>query len=90
MKLGVFTVLYQNVPFEDALDRLQALGVEAVEIGTGNYPGSRHCDPAELLADEDRSRAFRKAVESRGMIISALSQHGNPLHPQERAGAARP
>lgn len=82
MKLGVFTVLYQNVPFEEALDRLQSLGVEAVEIGTGNYPGSRHCDAAELLADEGRARAFRKSVESRGMIISALSQHGNPLHPQ--------
>jgi sugar phosphate isomerase/epimerase len=82
MKLGVFTVLYQNVPFEDALDRLQALGVEAVEIGTGNYPGSRHCDPTELLADEERARAFRKEVERRGMVISALSQHGNPLHPQ--------
>jgi sugar phosphate isomerase/epimerase len=82
MKLGVFTVLYQKAPLEDVLDRLQELGVEAVEIGTGNYPGSAHCDPDTLLADSQAAAAFRKAVDSRGMIISALSQHGNPLHPQ--------
>ncbi len=85
MKLGVFTVLYQSVPFERALDRLQELGVEAVEIGTGNYPGAHHCDADSLLGDQHALQAFRKAVESRGMIISALSQHGNPLHPQDDA-----
>ncbi len=82
MKLGVFSVLYQKAPFEEALDRLQELGVEAVEIGTGNYPGSAHCDPDALLSDRQAAEAFRKAVDGRGMIISALSQHGNPLHPQ--------
>jgi sugar phosphate isomerase/epimerase len=69
------------VPFEEALDRFAAMGLEAVEIGTGNYPGDAHCDPDELLADPARATAFRKAVEDRGMIISGLSQHGNPLHP---------
>jgi sugar phosphate isomerase/epimerase len=83
MKLGVFTVLYGRLPFEEALDKLAGLGVEAVEIGTGNYPGDAHCKPDELLGDQDRARRFLKAVESRGMVISALSQHGNPLHPQE-------
>ena len=84
MKLGVFTVLYGKLPFEEALDKLAELGVEAVEIGTGNYPGDAHCKPDELLADQDAARRFRKAVESRGMVISALSQHGNPLHPDEQ------
>jgi len=88
MKLGVFTVLYQQAPFEEALDRLQHLGVEAVEIGTGNYPGSAHCDPDALLADAQGVATFRKSIESRGMIISALSQHGNPLHPQPEIAAA--
>jgi len=60
---------------------VRAMGVEAVEIGTGNYPGDAHCKPGELLADETKAKAFRNAVEERGMIISALSQHGNPLHP---------
>ena len=83
MKLGVFTVLYQDLPLEEALDKLAALGVEAVEIGTGNYPGSSHCDPDELLGDAAKARAFKDAVESRGLAIGALSAHGNPLHPDE-------
>ena len=83
MRLGVFTVLYGKLPLEQALDKLAALGFEAVEIGTGNYPGSDHADPDELLGDRAKARALRQALESRGLVISALSQHGNPLHPDE-------
>ena len=63
MRLGVFSVLYSQLPFEQALDRFQGLGLDAVEIGCGNYPGDAHCKPAELLADDRRTKAFRKAVE---------------------------
>lgn len=84
MKLGVFLVLYQHLPFEEALDKVAAMGVEAVEIGTGNYPGDAHCKPRELLSDPTALRRFRKAVEERGLRISALSQHGNPLHPDDQ------
>ncbi len=89
MKLGVFTVLYADKPLEETLELLASLGVGAVELGTGNYPGSTHCDPDRLLADHNEAAKLRRAVESRGMIISALSQHGNPLHPDpQRARAA--
>lgn len=83
MKLGVFTVLYRELPFEEMLDKLAGMGVQAVELGTGNYPGDAHCKPDELLADARKARAFRDAVASRGLEISALSQHGNPLHPDD-------
>ncbi len=81
MRLGVFTVPYQGLPLEQALDKLAAMGVEAVELGTGNYPGNAHCDPDALLDDADARRRLLEAVRQHGMIISALSQHGNPLHP---------
>lgn len=81
MKIGVLTVVYQDLPLEQALDRLAALGIEAVELGTGNFPGNAHCDPAALLSDDRRARELRAAVEARGLTISALSCHGNPLHP---------
>lgn len=81
MKLGVFTPLYQNLPFEEMLDKLAEMGVEAVELGTGNYPGNHHCNPDELLASPEKARAFLHAIESRGLMISGLSCHGNPLHP---------
>lgn len=83
MKLGVLTVLYQNLPLEETLDKVAAMGIEAVEIGTGNYPGDAHCRPSELLEDQEKLTAFKKAVESRGLFVSAFSQHGNPLHPDE-------
>jgi sugar phosphate isomerase/epimerase len=83
MKLGIFTVLFSQKPFEEMLDYVASKGLEAVEIGTGGYPGDAHCKREELLADEGKRKAFLKAVESRGLIISALSCHANPLHPQK-------
>lgn len=83
MKLGVFTVLYGQLPLEEALDTIAAKGVEAVEIGCGGYPGNKHCNPHELLKDESKLKAFKEAIDSRSMMISALSAHGNMLHPQK-------
>lgn len=82
MKLGVFTVLFGDRSLEEALDRVVDAGLDCVEIGTGSYPGNRHCRPDELLGDDAKLRAFREAITSRGLEISALSCHGNPLHPQ--------
>lgn len=84
MKIGVFAVLFGKKPFEETLDYLVELGVEAIEIGTGAYPGNAHCDPAALLRSDRKLEAFRQAISRRGLTISALSCHGNPLHPQAR------
>jgi sugar phosphate isomerase/epimerase len=82
MKLGVLTVLYGDRPLAAALDAARAAGLDCVEIGTGNYPGAAHADVDALLASADRRRAYLEAVRSRGLSISALSCHGNPLHPR--------
>jgi sugar phosphate isomerase/epimerase len=87
MKLGVFDPVFGSVELEPMLDRIVAFGLGAVEIGAGNYPGDAHCKPAELLADPDARRRFADAFASRDLTISALSCHGNPIHPdRERAG----
>ena len=83
MKLGVFMVLFGGRKLEDALDYVASKGLKAVEIGTGGYPGNGHCDPKLLLENETALKEFKHAVESRGLMISALSCHGNPLHPQK-------
>ncbi|OWR28749.1 xylose isomerase [Saccharibacillus sp. O23] len=88
MKLGVFMVLFNERGFEEALDYVAEKGLKAVEIPTGGHPGNVHCKPEELLADKSKLDAFKKAVESRGLIISALSCHGNPLHPQKALAQA--
>jgi sugar phosphate isomerase/epimerase len=81
VRVGVFTAVLADRPFEAALDHVAALGAEAVEVGAGGYPGAEHCDTAALLADPALARRWREAVAARGLSVSALSAHANPLHP---------
>ena len=64
MRIGVFAVLFGNKPFEETLDYLKELGVGAIEIGTGAYPGTAHCNPAELLADDGKLRRSGKPLRT--------------------------
>jgi len=88
MKVGVFAVLFSSMPFAQALDYIRSVGVEAVEIGCGGYVGDAHCKPAQLLHDDAATAALKKAVTDRGLVISALSAHANPLHPEPAIGGA--
>ncbi|MBE3069710.1 MAG: sugar phosphate isomerase/epimerase [Planctomycetes bacterium] len=81
MKLGVFTVLFGQQSLEAALDYICSSGLQAVELGCGAYPGTSHCPIDELLADKGKAAEFKKKIADRGLEISALSCHGNPLHP---------
>lgn len=83
MRIGVFSVIFQQLPFEQALDKILSYGATAVEIGTGCLPGAHHCQLDDLLASEEKRKAYFKAVESRGMIISAFSCHGDPIGPDK-------
>lgn len=81
MKLGVFSVLFKDLGFEQALDHIATFGLAAVEIGTGGYPGSEHCPVEDLLIDESKRQVYLEKVSDRGLIISAFSCHYEPLHP---------
>jgi sugar phosphate isomerase/epimerase len=83
MRIGVFSVIFQQLPFEKALDKILSYGATAVEIGTGGLPGAHHCQVDELLASDEKRKAYLKAVESRGMIISGFSCHWDPLSPDK-------
>jgi sugar phosphate isomerase/epimerase len=85
MKLGVFTALLSQLPLDDMLKKLTSLDIHSVELGTGNYPGAAHCK-LSLLEDEVELQKFRDTFARYNVSISALSCHGNPLHPDpERA-----
>jgi len=84
MKLGVFAVLFAEKSFEDMLDHVKNAGVEAIEIGTGGYPGDAHCNVDELLASENKRKEYLDKVQSRGLTISAFSCHGNPVSPDKK------
>jgi len=84
MKIGSLSAAWSAQPLEEVLDFFAESGLQAVEIGAGAYPGNAHCDPAKLNADPKALKAFVKAIESRGLVLSALSVHGNPLHPSQK------
>ncbi|MBM7542308.1 sugar phosphate isomerase/epimerase family protein [Amphibacillus cookii] len=81
MKLGVFTVLFADQPFEEMLDYVKAAGIEAVEIGTGGYPGDAHAKLDLLLKSEAERERYLAKVKERDLTISAFSCHGNPISP---------
>lgn len=81
MNLGVFAVLFSEKSFEEMLQRVKDAGLDMVEIGTGGYPGNKHCPLDELLENEEKREAYKKTVESYGLSISSFSCHGNPLSP---------
>jgi sugar phosphate isomerase/epimerase len=83
MKLGVFAVLFGQQSLDNALDYIVKSGLQAVEIGTGNYPGGAHCPLAELVKSKAKAEAWKRKITSRGLELSALSCHGNPLHPNK-------
>src|SRR5580658_4614808 len=80
MRLGVFTPLLSKLSLEDVLKKLKTLDITTVELATGNYPGSAHCD-LEMLEDAAALDRFKGTLADHGVSISALSCHGNPLHP---------
>ncbi len=84
MKLGVFTTLLSNLPLEEALKYFTSLGIEAIEIGTAGYPGNAHADPKVLLKDDKALAEFKALIKKYGVKISALSCHGNPVHPDKK------
>jgi sugar phosphate isomerase/epimerase len=80
MKVGVFTALLSQFPLDRVIEKLKKLDLDTVELGTGNYPGGPHC-PLTMLKNDGELREFKKKLSDSGFSISALSCHGNPLHP---------
>ena len=58
--IGVFDPVYDNLSLDEMLDKISALGIEAVEIGTGGYPGAKHCPVADLLADPAKAKPGKR------------------------------
>lgn len=82
MRVGLFTALFGKESLDRVIGRAKKLGITDLELGTGNYPGDPHCK-LEYLTDTLRRSEFVKKLHYHGMRISALSCHGNPLHPDK-------
>ena len=82
--IGVFDPAFPDLSTDVMIEKLSAWGIEAVEIGTGGYPGDKHCPVQELLDDPAKMRAWKKKFEDKNIRVATLSCHGNPVHPDAK------
>jgi sugar phosphate isomerase/epimerase len=82
MKLGVVSTALLQYGFEEGLDELRRLGLEAIEIACAGYQTNlTYGDPEVLLADAGARERWLEAITARELTVSALSIHGEPLSP---------
>ena len=84
MKLSVVSGVLGEYSLEDSLKYLKTLGVEQFELGVGGYPGTKHADAKVLCKDEEARKKLLRTFKDNGMEISALSVHGNSVHPNKK------
>lgn len=87
MRIGLFSALFNDKSLDETLALYQECGLQAIELGGGAYPGQAHLDVPLLLREPAARRELLAKVEDRGLIISALSCHGNPIHPNKALAA---
>jgi len=71
VKIGIFTVLYNDKPLEDVLKYVSSIGYEAVELAA--WKASAHLDIDKVLSGG--AGEVKNLIEKYGMVISALSNH---------------
>src|SRR5579864_2840757 len=90
LEIGLVTEALIRQPLTDLMDWLvrNVPEITGLEIGTGAYAPTNHCDMPYLLSDPSACAAFRNEISSRGLHIAALNVWGNPLHPDPTIGDA--
>ena len=83
MKLGVMANCFGDKSWEEACKAASDAGLKAIEPGVGGFVGNAHCNPTDLLKDENAMKNFVETAKGNGLEISAFACHGNPLHPQK-------
>src|SRR5258707_15409797 len=81
--IGVVTEAFANRSLTEVMDWLarEAPLVTELEIGTGGYAPTGHCDMPRLLRDAGARNAWLGEVGARPLRVGALNVWGNPLHP---------
>lgn len=83
MKLGVFSPVLADMNLDDALAYLHKLGAEQMELGCGGFPGTAHADINIMSKDQAVLDKVKAAFDKNEMTVSALSVHGNGIHPDK-------
>jgi sugar phosphate isomerase/epimerase len=82
-RIGLVAEALVSEPLTDVMNWLVAEVPEItdLEIGTGGYAPTNHCDMQLLLRDPAARRRWLYEIETRGLRLAALNVWGNPLHP---------
>jgi sugar phosphate isomerase/epimerase len=83
MRVGLFTALFSKLSLDEVIKKIEPLGIRTLELGSGNFPGDPHVK-LEWLNAPSKLKDFKQKLDDHGITISALSCHGNPLHPGGR------
>ena len=59
MQLAICTDVFADLSYTEMLDKVKALGIDAVEMTAGGWGARKHCDTAKLLADPAKLEAFK-------------------------------
>lgn len=81
MQIGLLTDSLGTKSLDEVLDTTADLGLQTVEFATGNWSGAPHVDLARLVQSSTARDELLRAVESRGLRLSAFNANGNQLHP---------
>ena len=87
--IGLVAEAMATRPLDEVMDWLLRTAPEItdLEIGTGGYAPTTHCDLGTLLRDGDARRRWMGEITARGLRVAALNAWGNPLHPDQAIAA---
>ncbi len=88
MKLGVLSAALADMTMEEMFQYFNKIGVDAVELGAGGFPGKAHVNPAELLKNPGDIDKIGELAKKYNIHIAALACHGNPVHPTKEIAEA--
>ena len=84
MKAGLFTNCFKDRTWEEVCIFAKEVGLTSLEVGAGALNGKSHCDPAEIMKDENGPGEFIKTAEKHGVEVGSLSCMANPVHPDKK------
>lgn len=88
MKLSVVNGVFGGMTLDESLKFLSEHGVKQLELGVGGYPGTVHADAKKLIHDEAAREALMATFRAYDAEISAISVHGNCVHPDPAVAAS--
>jgi sugar phosphate isomerase/epimerase len=87
MKLGVMGALFAQLSLDDALDYCKKVGLDAIELPCGAYPG----DPWKLQGiykNKPALKELKQKLADHGLCVEGIAAHGNCVHPDKTIAKA--